>query len=122
MLDEDLPLAEKLRRAAAEALGHRDRVLKTAELLPFWERIPLRETADKFAAFSAELEEIAEQMSPGAAGERGESAATEPPCPPELLVRIEDALDRYEAALAELGGIADELAEEADEEMPGPIH
>ena len=119
MFDEDLPLAEKLRRAAAEALGHRDRVLKSAELLPFWERIPLQGTADKFAAFSSELEEIAEQMS---AGERGGSAETEPPCPPELLIRIEDALDRYEDALAELGGIADELAEEADEDSSEPIH
>jgi hypothetical protein len=118
MLDENRPLGEKLRQAAAEALEQRDRVLKSAELLPFWERIPLRETADKLMAFSTELQEIAEQLP---AGERGGSAESEP-CPPELLVRIEDALDKYEAALAELGGIADELGESAEEESSEPIH
>lgn len=118
MLDENRPLGEQLRQAAAEALGHRDRVLKAAELLPFWERIPIEQTADKLMAFSTELQEIAEQLS---AGEREGSAETEP-CPPELLIRIEDALDRYEAALAELGGIADELSEEVEEESSEPIH
>jgi hypothetical protein len=118
MLDETRPLGEQLRQASAEARGHSDRVLKAAELLPFWEQIQLRETADKLMAFSTELQEIAEQLS---ADEGGGSEETEP-CPIELLVRIEDALDRYEAALAELGGIADELSEDGDEETPEAIH
>jgi hypothetical protein len=118
MLDDNRPLGEQLRQAAAEARDHRDRVLKAAELLPFWEQVPLRETADKLMAFSTELQEIAEKLSAG----EGEGSAETEPSPPELLIRIEDALDRYEAALAELGGIADELSEDAEEEAPEPIH
>ena len=118
MLDETRPLGEQLRQAAEEARGHSERVLKAAELLPFWEQIQLRDTADKLLAFSDELQEIAKQLS---ISEGGESEEAEPYAT-EMLVRIEDALDRYEAALAELGGIADELSEEAEEEPSGPIH
>ena len=116
MLDETRPLGEQLRHAAAEARGHGERVLQAAEGLPYWEQIQLRDTADKLTAFSNELLEIADEL-----GDRGTSPVTDP-CPPELLIRIEGALDRYEAALAELGGIADELSEEAEDESSEPIH
>ena len=53
MIDQNRPLGEQLRQAAEEVLGHHDRVLKAAELLPFWERRQVRETADKLMAITA---------------------------------------------------------------------
>jgi hypothetical protein len=118
VIDQNRPLGEQLRQAAAEVLDHRDRVLKAAELLPFWERRQVRETADKLMAFSTELREIAESLPTGEPGAPAEAEE----CPPELLVRIEYALQEYEIALEELGEIADELDAEAEEETPEPIH
>lgn len=98
---------------AAEVLGYRDRMLKTAELQPFWKRNPLRESADKLMAFSTELREIAESLPVTAKAEE---------CPPELARRIRHAVREHTILVEELVELADELSEEAEEETPESIH